>query len=108
MVSKIQLLLLFLGYLTTVLYAGATYAPLRQSPYYPYLSAMCALILGLSWGLIAKSNSNPSQVYFLAAIWDVGVSLIWILMPIVLCGVSLNSKQMIGVTLMILGCLLLK
>lgn len=96
------------GYLLTFFYAGLTYSPVRESVLYPYISAVFALVLGLLWGFITKLSSTGENIYFLNAMWDVGVSLIWILMPIILLGVNLNSKQIIGVMLLVAGCFLIK
>ena len=108
MISKIQLSLMSIGYLLTFFYVGLTYSSIRQSAFYPYISAIFALLLGLSWGFIAKLSNTGENIYFINALWDVGVSLIWILMPIILCGVSLTLKQLIGVFLLVLGCFLIK
>lgn len=107
MFNKLQLLLIIIGYFFTFLYANLTYSELRKNEIYPYLSAFITLILGFLWGFLAKSGSDGKGVYNLGVIWDVGVNLIWILVPLVLCGVSLNIKQSIGVILLMIGCLMI-
>jgi len=108
MINKIQLALLFNVYLLTFFYAGLTYSSVKQSPFYPYISAIFSLILGLLWGFIIKLTNTKESIYILNVFWDVGVSLIWIIMPIILLGVSLNSKQIIGAVLLIAGCFLIR
>lgn len=108
MINKIQTVLMLSGYSLTIFYAFLTYSSIRQTTAYPYLSSVFALVLGLLWGLMTKLSSNSNQVYFLGAVWDVGVSIIWIIMPLLIGGVNLSAKQMIGVSLLVLGCLLIK
>lgn len=104
-----QWLLLVLGCLPYMLMAYITYDDTRRNSNYCIpIAAMSGTVSALLWAMAIRCIDDNHGIYVYDLIWDAMLTLIFILVPIVWFGVRFNKVEVIGITLVGIGLLVLK
>jgi uncharacterized membrane protein len=96
------------GLLVTFAQAYISYDKgIQTSSYYYPVGLSLNVIGGIFWYFIAK-NTPEKTTLFASLIWDIFLVMSFMLVPILLFGVTITKYQMIGIGLIVIGILFLK
>ena len=77
----------------------------KVQPWYPWLLGSISFIAGLMWGFITQDMDDDTRQTVVGVYWDVMITSIYVLIPVLFYGASLTPRQIMGVLLVILGVL---
>ncbi len=60
------------------------------------------------WYMVLKKTQGPSQIYLIGVIWDVVITVVYLLIPIAFFNLNFSIKQVIGIFLALTGIFLIK
>lgn len=98
-----------LGALMYSLIAYTSYSPvIKSSPWFYPLGLTGALGANLLWLWISKNESIASNLVIKSMYWDAMLTFVYLSVPLLLFSVKLNSMQIFGILLILIGLIVVK
>jgi uncharacterized membrane protein len=81
---------------------------IKDSPLKAYIYVILAsAIAGITWCQLARSTKHE-DLFTINLIWDVGMTILYVLMPVIFFNIKLDFKAILGTVICIIGLLLVK
>jgi len=81
---------------------------LRSQWYYGPVLVFISIVGNTLWVFYLKSNPIKEKVFFGGMLWDLLLTLSYVIVPLVFTGIKLNSVSYIGLFLLLTGITILK
>jgi len=95
-----------------LVYSGLAYISyedsIKNSWYFYYLGIGIAIVANFAWLTIAKTVPENSKILIYGSIWDAMILFTFITIPFIFFEMKLTTKDWIGLSLIILGILIVK
>jgi drug/metabolite transporter (DMT)-like permease len=97
-------------FIANTIYAMAAYDPeFKTNPWKGYgLPMLVAMLSTAAWMWLIRSIDSDRQTFWINMAWDVGATLICIIMPVFLYGVKVDTRTAIGCAISIIGLMIVK
>lgn len=98
-----------IGILVYSLVAVTSYSEtVKASPYYFAFGIALGVIANFCWLHIARQETDPSKLVLTGLYWDIMLTVVYMIIPMMFFGARLTLTQGLGVAAILLGIILTK
>ena len=101
------LFLYFFAFMFYIIIAGAPYTKIVDSNWY-WSIALLGIVTQASWLGIAKLATDHKDIMFKGLYFDLMITMVYLILPILVFNVSVTRNNLIGILLILIGLVVTK